>query len=201
MTDHKKLTLSENFTPNEGLVPEFPLIPVEGAATILGLRTGIVSLHPIGNIGGLLPAGLSVRFTPPGHTSSSLLYNTTKADAVALAQAILCFFAPNLLVTNPPTVTQAPSPPPTPPRPSNPMGQLEPGPYRMSLLRAESLPGGYVNVVLGKGAPAICFGDSSTALKEAHRLAETTAPTGTVITARIEHVHKSEVKIHTYGVK
>jgi hypothetical protein len=198
MTDHHKLTLSENFTPDEGLIPEFPLIPAKGEASGLGLRTGIVSLHPIGNLGGLLPGRMAVRLIPPGQTSSGILYSTTKEDAIALAQAIICFFAPHLLATNPPAVIRTPPPPPPPP---NPMVQFAPGPHRIQAMTPDCLPGAYVNVLLNGCAPTVCFGGSGYALKEANRIAEKTPAPATVITARIEHVHKSEVKITSYGGK
>jgi hypothetical protein len=190
MTGYHKLTLSENFTPHEGLIPEFPLIPERGSPRPLGLRTGIVSLMPVGNLGGLQPMRLAVRLIPPGHAYSSILYSTAMGDAVALAVNILTLFAPQKLVNRPPEVVK-----------QSPVNQIAPGPFRIKAMTPDCLPGTYVNIHLNGGAPTVCFGDGGYALKEANRIAEKAPAPATVITARIEHVHKSEVKITSYGVK
>ncbi len=194
----KRLFLSENFQPWEGIVPELPLIPDGGIATPEGLRTGIVSLHPFGDPRDKIRGGVSVALIPPGRANSIRLYSTSRADAISLAISILSTMAPQLLVTSPPAVIRTPPPPPPPP---NPVVQFAPGPHRIQTLTPDCLPGAYVNVLLNGGAPTVCFGDGGYALKEADRIAEKTPAPATVITARIEHVHKSEVKITSYGVK
>jgi hypothetical protein len=128
--------------------------------------------------------------TPPGHTSSNLLYSTTRGDAVALAVNILTLFAPQKLVNRPPEVVK-----------QSPVNQIAPGPFRIGGFETDSLPGAYVNIALGGSAPTVCFGDEGEALKESYRIVQKLPAPATVITARIEHVHKSEVKIQKYGVK
>lgn len=108
----------------------------------------------------------------------------TPDEAIGLARAILCAYAPHLLVSpSKPVRTDA----------ARFSSRIELGPF----VEAKLLRGGFVNTVQGARAPSVAHPNLESAKVEATRLAAE-EPGKLVITSRIEAVQKAVTKVEEF---
>ena len=134
--------------------------------------------------------------------SSSKSFTTSKAEAIPLAERILCAFAPEKLASSVPKLAE------TYRFDHKLFGHARidrPGPVRigasrvadgsdLAWARRERLKGVFINVVEGAKAPTKVFGNLATAEAEADRLA-VKAPGTRVLTLRIESAREAKTTV------